>query len=326
MLEGFKKFLFLNTLFLKAMIRNNFLIIPFSILSLSLLAQENANNIYVNPNGDIFVKADAPVYFFIGPENQPSQKVMIPSTDNAANPMYFDGDGKHYLVYESKGEKRRYLIWADGYGPKSNLIVEKGLLFKHNNRIYVEDKATFTIAATDSKSGVSKSFFAIDNLPYVHNSNFTVERTGEYTIRIYSTDNVGNTGDTVEYKIVAAPDVTFKVENIYFETSSARITGNSIENLKEIIEILKNYPELHVEIKAHADSRGTSDYNLELSQRRAQVVVSYLSSKGIELNRLKPKGYGDSQPVNECVKGVNCPDSKHRENRRVEFRFYLPKK
>ncbi|HDP74654.1 MAG TPA: hypothetical protein ENN49_02065 [Bacteroidales bacterium] len=301
----------------------------FAFLSLcsSILAQEHANNIYVNDKGDVYVKADAPIYFFISPENQPSQKVLIPSNDKAANPMYFDGDGKHFLVYESKGEKVRFLIWADGLGPKSSLRVEKGLLFKHNNRVYVESKATFTVSAIDSKSGVKQSFIAIDNKPFApFNSNIDIERTGEYTIKIYSTDNVGNVGDTATYKIVAAPDITFKIDNIYFETASSRITGNSTDNLKEMVEILKNHPELFVEIKAHADSRGSSDYNLELSQRRAQSVVNYLTSKGIQYYRLKAKGYGYTQPVNECVKGVKCPDSKHRENRRVEFRFYLPKK
>jgi len=309
------------------MSKRHFWVLALLFLCSSVLAQENANNVYVNDKGDVFVKADAPVYFFISPENLPAQKILIPSTDKAANPMYFDGDGKHYLVYESKGEKVRFLIWADGMGPKSSLRVEKGLLFNHNNRVYVEDRASFTPSATDAKSGVNQSYIAIDNQPFApFKGNIDIERTGEYSIKIYSTDNVGNIGDTATYKIVAAPDVTFKIDNIYFETASTRITGNSIENLKEMVEILKNYPELFVEIKAHADSRGSSEYNLELSERRAQSVVNYLTSKGIENFRLKAKGYGDTQPVNECVKGVKCPDSRLRENRRVEFRFYLPKK
>lgn len=309
------------------MSKQSFWALVFLFFCSSVLAQENATNLYVNANGDVFVKADAPVYFFISPESQPARKVLIPSTDKAANPMFFDGDGKHYLVYESKGEKVRFLIWADGIGPKSSLRVEKGLLFNHNHRVYVENKATYTASAIDSKSGVKQSFIAIDNQPFIpFTGAIEVERTGEYSIRIFSTDNVGNTGDTAVYKIVAAPDVTFKVDNIYFETASARITRSSLENLKATIEILKNYPELHVEIKAHADSRGSSEYNLELSHRRAQSVVNYLATKGIDSFRLKAKGYGDTQPVNECVKGVKCPENKLRENRRVEFRFFLPKK
>lgn len=309
------------------MSKQYFWVLTFLSLCSSVLAQENINNVYVKANGDVFVKADAPIYFYISPENHPSQKVLIPSTDMAANPMHFDGDGKHYLVYESKGEKIRFLIWADGVGPKSSLRVEKGLLFKHNNRVYVEDRVAFAPGAIDSKSGVKQTFIAVDNQPFVpFKDNIEIERTGEYSIRIFSIDNVGNIGDTAVYKIVAAPDVTFKVNNIYFETASARIADNSIENLNEIMEILKNYPELHVEIKAHADSRGSSEFNLELSQRRAQSVVNYLASKGIETYRLKAKSYGDTQPVNECVKGIKCSESKHRENRRVEFRFFLPKK
>lgn len=288
--------------------------------------KEQPSNIYVNDRGEVFVKADSPVYFFISPENQPNQKVMIPSTDKAANPMYFDGDGKHYLVYESKGENMRFLVWADGVGPKSGIMVTNGLLFNHTNRIYVEDKATFSVTASDAKSGTKETYFAIDELPFTPAGNgFTVERTGEYNISVFAIDNVGNIGDTATFRIVAAPDITFKVNNIYFETASARITGNSFDNLKEIVDILKNYPELYVEINAHADTRGLSDYNLELSQKRAQAVVNYLITKEISSARLKAKGFGDSKPVNECVKGVNCPENRHRENRRVEFRFYLPK-
>jgi len=309
------------------MSKRQFFILTLSAFPLSLLAQENVNNVFVNDKGDVYVQADAPVYFFISPESQPDQKVLIPSTDRAANPMYFDGDGRHYLVYESGKEKVRYLVWADGFGPKASLNVTQGLLFKHKNRIYVENKATFRAAVTDTKSGVKQAFAAIDDFPFTPIiSELTVERTGEYTIKLYGVDNVGNTGDTAIYQIIAAPEVTFRIDNIYFETASARITDNSIENLNEIVEILKNYPELYVEIKAHADVRGSSDYNMELSQKRAQSVVNYLSSKGIVNYRLKAKGYGDSQPVNECTKGVSCPDNKHRENRRVEFRFYLPKK
>ena len=308
------------------MSKRQFFILTLSAFPLSLFAQENVNNVFVNDKGEVYVKADAPVYFFISPESQPDQKVLIPSTDSAANPMYFDGDGRHYLVYESGKEKVRYLIWADGFGPKASLNVTQGLLFKYKNRIYVENKATFRAAVTDTKSGVKQAFAATDDLPFIPIiSELTVERTGEYTIKLYGVDNVGNTGDTAIYQIIAAPEVTFRVDNIYFETASARIIDNSIENLNEIAEILKNYPELYVEIKAHADVRGSSDYNMELSQKRAQSVVNYLSSKGIVSYRLKAKGYGDSQPVNECTKGVSCPDSKHRENRRVEFRFYLPK-
>jgi len=308
------------------MSKRQFFILTLLAFSLSSLAQENVNNVFVNDKGEVYVQANAPVYFFISPESQPDQKVLIPSTDRAANPMYFDGDGRHYLVYESGKEKVRYLIWADGFGPKASLNVTQGLLFKYKNRIYVENKATFKAAVTDTKSGVKQAFASTDDLPFTSIiSGLTVERTGEYTIKLYGVDNVGNTGDTAIYQIIAAPEVTFRVDNIYFETASARIIGNSIKNLNEIAEILKNYPELYVEIKAHADVRGSSNYNMELSQKRAQSVVNYLSSKGIISYRLKAKGYGDSQPVNECIKGVSCPDSKHRENRRVEFRFYLPK-
>ncbi|QKG79337.1 OmpA family protein [Tenuifilum thalassicum] len=293
----------------------------------SRIALGQPDNFFVNSKGDVFVKADAPVYFFISPSNSPNQKVMIPSTDKAANPMFFDGDGKHYFVYESNGNKVRFLVYADGYGPKSYLKVTSGLLFEHKNRVYVKDSAGFTLVARDKRSGVKNSYFALDSLPFKpYNDVITINNIGEHTIRIYSTDNVGNIGDTSEYHIIAAPDITFRVNNIYFQTASARLTQNSFEVLAEILDILKKYPELHVEISAHADVRGSSDSNMKLSQRRAQSVVNYLVSKGVPSYRLYAKGYGDTRPINECVKGVKCSDLKHRENRRVEFRFYVPRK
>ncbi len=304
------------------------IIICFTLFSIGIasMGQSLSDNIFISNSGEIFVKADAPVYFFISPEGQGNQKILIPSSDMAANPMYFDGDGRHYLVYESKAGKERFLIFADGFGPRVSLDITNGLLFKHQNRIYVEEKATFKVSAKDLKSGVKQTYLSIDNLPFKQADNgISIERTGEYKIRIFGVDNVGNTGDTVTYSIVAAPDVTFKVNNIYFETESFKITPESYDYLNNMLDILKTYRELQVEISAHADTRGSSEYNLELSQKRAQAVVTYLTSKGISPARLKAKGYGDTQPINECTKGVSCPDSKHRVNRRVVFRFYLPK-
>lgn len=297
-----------------------------SYLSGTIAGQERQENLYINDSNQIFVKADSPIYFFVSPSGQPQNMIMLPSSDSLANPMYFDGDGKHYLVYQSNGQKVRYLVYADGFGPNPYIEVTSGLLMKHQNRIYLEPSASFTPKAKDKRSGVKSVYYSINNEPYKLATNeLSPGSNGEFSLHIYAVDNVGNTSDTVAYTLISSPDVTFRVNNIYFETASATLLSESYEILSQMEDMLKLYPELHVEIKAHADTRGNPDYNLDLSERRAQSVVRYLLGKGISENRLKAVGFGDSKPVNECLKGVSCPDSKHRENRRVEFRFFIPK-
>ncbi|MEO0405483.1 MAG: OmpA family protein, partial [Bacteroidota bacterium] len=77
-----------------------------------------------------------------------------------------------------------------------------------------------------------------------------------------------------------------------------------------------------VEIWSHTDSRGEDDYNLNLSQERAQSVVDYLISRGIEASRLDAKGYGESKPIaaNKLEDGSDNPSGRSM-NRRTEFKI-----
>ena len=95
----------------------------------------------------------------------------------------------------------------------------------------------------------------------------------------------------------------------------------TVAEIDKLVVLLKKYPKIQMELRAHTDSRGESKYNLELSNQRAQAVVSYMISKGVDQRRLTAKGFGDTEPLNECKKGISCPEVKHRLNRRVEFRI-----
>jgi len=292
----------------------------------SLFAQEANPYIYIDANGQIYVKVDAPIYFFVSPNNEPSNKALIPSNDSLANPMYFDGPGKHYFVYANKGERVRYLILADAKGPKPKVKVEKGLLFGKGNRFYVDIDSKLSIDAKDDYSGLKQLYYSVDGEKFnLFTENISFNKEGESELKVYAIDNVGNIGDTSTFKIVVSPEAIFKIDNIYFETASARLLNESSDNLAEMLQLMSDFPELILEIRAYADARGSSESNKTLSERRAQSVANYLISKGIDARRLKVKGLGDSNILNDCLKGVPCPDSKHRQNRRVEFKFSLPK-
>ena len=110
------------------------------------------------------------------------------------------------------------------------------------------------------------------------------------------------------------------LSNIYFDFDKWNIRRDSKTQLDNIFERLLNNPDMTLEIAAHADSRGTDNYNMILSKKRAISVMKYLTDRGISKDRLNIKWFGESQPVNECVDGVRCSPAKHQQNRRAEFK------
>lgn len=80
---------------------------------------------------------------------------------------------------------------------------------------------------------------------------------------------------------------------------------------------MKKYPEMEIYVESHTDSRGNLEYNLDLSERRAQSTVQYVISKGIEESKISGEGFGESKPVINC--GENCSDEEYQKNRRSEF-------
>lgn len=86
------------------------------------------------------------------------------------------------------------------------------------------------------------------------------------------------------------------VRNVFYEFDKATLTDNSREALDRLTKMLKENPNVTIELSAHCDYRGNADYNLRLSQRRAESVVQYLTEHGIAADRLAAKGYGKERP------------------------------
>ncbi len=86
------------------------------------------------------------------------------------------------------------------------------------------------------------------------------------------------------------------VRNVFYAFDSAEITPESSTALDRLANLLKENPHITIELAAHTDYRGADAYNLQLSQRRAESVVRYLTAKGIAADRLSPKGYGEATP------------------------------
>ena len=110
------------------------------------------------------------------------------------------------------------------------------------------------------------------------------------------------------------------LDAVYFATDRAVIRRRSYPLLQNVAHVLRAHPEIDmIRIEGHTDSRASDDYNLDLSQRRAEAVVEFLIAEGIARSRLIARGYGETQPVDS-----NATRDGRAANRRVEFNIVTP--
>jgi outer membrane protein OmpA-like peptidoglycan-associated protein len=102
--------------------------------------------------------------------------------------------------------------------------------------------------------------------------------------------------------------------NVKFVTNKDDISPESLTELAAVAKQLATCPTIKTQVEGHTDSKGSDESNLKLSQRRADAVASYMTSKGVAKERITAKGYGESKPI-----GDNATEEGRALNRRVEF-------
>lgn len=117
-----------------------------------------------------------------------------------------------------------------------------------------------------------------------------------------------------EMKTALDKDGSIILYDILFDYDKASLQQSSDKQLQHIVTLMLDNPELRVEVQGHTDSQGGDEYNLDLSQQRAETVLAYLNLFGISEERLAAKGYGESKPVD-----TNETEEGRAKNRRVEL-------
>ena len=202
---------------------------------------------------------------------------------------------------------------------KAPLTAAKGLKEKYGDRLCI-----YTVLVGDDKDGRS----LLESLSKVTGCGSAV------TAEMLTTE--AQMADFVETVLLlpappppapapapaAAPKVEKPVKkaswvfrDIKFDFDKATLRPSSYPILDGIYEALRDNPEIRVEIQGHTCSIGTDEYNMGLSQRRAQTVLNYMESKGIAASRMTAKGYGESQPMD-----TNKTREGRANNRRVELK------
>ena len=110
------------------------------------------------------------------------------------------------------------------------------------------------------------------------------------------------------------------LENIYYDLDESFIREDAQPTLNELAELLRRNPDIRIELGSHTDCRASDRYNETLSEARATAAVTYLVEQGINGERLSARGYGETQPVADCICS-RCTEEQHQLNRRTTFRI-----
>ncbi len=115
-------------------------------------------------------------------------------------------------------------------------------------------------------------------------------------------------------------DKEIVLNNIYYDYNEWFIREDAFPALDSLTDILALNPRVNIQLSSHTDCRGEDDFNIDLSQKRAQSAVDYLEAKGINKSRLVAKGYGETIPEINCV-CQDCSEEQHQTNRRTTFKI-----
>lgn len=207
---------------------------------------------------------------------------------------------------------------------KEWLVVKGVIKDKNSNEPLVSSK----IIVKERKSGKEFGILTSEDGKY----SFKAERNTGYDFLVskYKFFSAVDSVDThIDQSIDLVKDFSLEaieigksisLEDILFDLNKWDIRPDAARVLDDFVLTLKANPFIIVELGTHTDSRGSDNYNLNLSNQRAASSVNYIVNHGIADNRIEYRGYGETELLNECDDGITCTDEQHDINRRAEFK------
>jgi outer membrane protein OmpA-like peptidoglycan-associated protein/tetratricopeptide (TPR) repeat protein len=189
--------------------------------------------------------------------------------------------------------------------------------------IIIKDNLTGKLIDTFYTTSDSGSYYFVVNRG--QNYNISYEAKGY----LFQSENI-NVPKAGEYSVMRKDIVLDKLEagskivlnNIFFDSNKSNLRKESALEIEKLVKLMKEYPELKIEVSGHTDSKGKDAANLLLSQARSQAVVNAVVKKGIDAKKLVAKGYGKTQPIAPNTLEDGKPNKEGMQmNRRVELKI-----
>ena len=249
------------------------------------------------------------------------------------------GSGKDDLYYFEQNIPKE-IVLPDPVILLTGLVQEQVFEDPNNPKSAIKGKIPLENVKVKLELGDNNKSSLVNEFTTNHSGNFydKIEKGTKYVLNLskdgfFNLNHEFNTleslvedGDTITISKIFTLNKIFKnieinIENIYYDYDKWEIRADAKPNLDSLVSILIQNPLIEIELGSHTDSRGSEDYNQKLSQKRAESVVNYLISKGIDKNRLIAIGYGESKPINKCIDGINCTEEEYQQNRRTTFKI-----
>lgn len=247
---------------------------------------------------------------------------------NLGSPINSSGDDFGFIIDS---------IGRNGYFSSDRFGSDKIFSFTKNS-----PKLFAKFTATDKETGVALPHVAIKATTTCnHDTSVLTNNSGSYSLKLYPDCDytfsfydrqyyynsyiLSTKGKTTSQNIL----LPVKLERVKLNTPAIwkgidfkkkdwQLQLTSGTALETLVKMLEENPDLKIEVGAYTDSRGSDTENIKLTQRRAELVQQYLSTRGIKAERIIPKGYGEAKLLNKCVNGWLCLEEDHQVNNRIE--------
>jgi outer membrane protein OmpA-like peptidoglycan-associated protein/tetratricopeptide (TPR) repeat protein len=281
----------------------------------------------------------------------PLQNVMItvPTEDGSTLQVMTDSKGNYTIKAPYKkevlvqGTKQNY-VPAEGKGkpdPRSaylenvDLKMQKIDYMSNGRVLYAENDAPAEGAVVKLYEITSTDTTLVDSTVVGKNGSysFQLNKVRKYMLEAkmtdyarqthaFETNDPNNKIHTHDFELFKAKvGEVVRLDNIYYDYKKWDIRPDAAKELDKLVQIMKDNPTMKIELGSHSDARGSDQYNLDLSDKRAKSAAAYIVSQGISQNRLYGKGYGEKLILNHCLNDVKCTEEEHQFNRRTEFKI-----
>ena len=297
---------------------------------------------------DVTVDFESYVLSSVGNNNVLSGVRVLVMNDRSRiiDTLYTDENGK--FVFKTKPDLQFTLLIGDGghepltvdintFGIKKSEVIEKKYTL-------AEKMVSFDLLVSDIETSIAVPAASIElknietgknleftsdlygkitaNLPFNVNYQITVTKLGyDPSVKQFKTsDTLTKLQDKIEIRKTTEL-ISMRLDNITYAYNSFGLSDIGKTELDTLALFLKENKTVKMKISSHTDSRGNSAYNLDLSKKRSESCVNYITAKGINRDRITVENYGETKLLNQCTDEIECTEELHKVNRRTEFIF-----